>query len=205
MIDIRTGLTLCAALALASPWVATIGHAADHADAPSSTDDAAADITDLYAWHTEDKVIVALGFSGLAEAGVPANYDTGVLYGIHVDNDGDEIADHDIWARFGQDDAGDWGVKVENLPGAVADVVGPVETELDAGLGLRVFAGLRDDAFFFDLDGFKMTTMTGDLSFDSTRDSFAGTNITMAVMEMSIDAVAGGNDSLQIWATTGRK
>ena len=205
MIDIRTGAALCAALVLGLPWVATIGHAADHADAPASQDDPAADITDVYAWHTDDRVVVALGFSGLAEAGVPANYDGGVLYGIHVDNNGDDIADHDVWVRFGQNDAGDWGVQVENLPGATEPVVGPVETEIDAGLGLRVFAGLRDDPFFFDLDGFRMTAMTGTLSFDSTRDTFAGTNITMLVVEMSRDAVAGGSDNLQIWATTGRK
>lgn len=204
----RTSAAACATAVLALPLLSlfsSLGFAADHADAPASTDDPAADLTDVYAWHTDDRVVVAVGFSGLAEAGIPANYDRDVLYTINVDNNADDIADHEVYVRFGQNEGGDWGVQVENLPGATGTIAGPVETELDAGLGLRVFAGLRDDAFFFDLDGFKMTAMSGDLSFDNTRDTFAGTNITLMVVEMSRDAVAGGSDNLQIWATTARK
>lgn len=201
----RTSAAVCATAVLGLPLLSSLGFAADHADAPASTADPAGDITDLYAWHTETSVVVALGFSGLSEPGTPANYDRDVLYTVHVDNDGDYVADREVYVRFGQNDGGDWGVQVENLPGATETIVGPVETTLDAGLGLRVFAGLRDDGFFFDLDGFKMTTMTGDLSFDNTRDTFAGTNITMIVFEMSTDAVAAGSDTLQIWATTARK
>ena len=190
MMNIRRGSAACITAVLALPLLTSLGFAADHVDAPASKDDPAADITDLYAWHTDDRVVVAVGFSGFSEAGTSANYDPEVLYTIHVDNDGDGMADREVYVRFGQDDGGNWGVQVENLPGALETIVGPVESTLDAGLGLRVFAGLRDDPFFFDLDGFKMTTMTGDLSFDSERDSFIGTNVTMLVVEMSRDAVA---------------
>jgi hypothetical protein len=201
----RIGAAICAALALGLPWFSTLGLAADHADAPTSKEDPPADITDLYAWHTDDRIVVGLGFAGYSEVGTPPVFDRDVLYGIHVDNDGDSLADWDVWVRFGRNDAGEWGVQVENLPGATETVVGPVESTIDAGLGLRVFAGLRDDPLFFDLFGFKETLDTETLAFDATRDSFAGLNTTMIVVEMSLDAVAAGSSTLQVWATTARK
>lgn len=194
----------CAILLAALPWTSAIGLAADHADAPMTKDDPAVDITDVYAWHTDDKLVVAVGFAGLAEAGAPATYDPHVLYTVHIDNNDDGMDDQLVYVRFGSNPAGEWGVKVENLPGATEDVIGPVDTTLDAGLGLRVFAGSRDDAFFFDLDGFKQTQMTGTLSFMNTRDTFAGTNVTMFVLEMSLDAVAAGSDTVTVWASAGR-
>lgn len=180
--------------------------AADHIDAPLSSADAAADISDFYAWHAGgDRLVAAIGFAGLDIPGSEGTYDEGVLYGIHVDNDGDNVADQTIWARFGRAQDGSWGVKLEGIPGGQAEVVGPVNTELDAGLGLRAFAGVRDDPFFFDFDGFGATLASGTLSFDGNRDSFANTNVTMIIVEMSIDGVAAGSDSLALWATTARK
>jgi hypothetical protein len=191
----------------ALPLITPSADAADHIDAPASSADAAADITDFFAWHDPDgdRIVAAIAYAGLSEGGLPATYDGSVLYGIHVDNDADGVADHDVWVRFGQNAAGDWGVKIQDLPGSTEDVIGPVETDLDAGLSLRVFAGLRDDPFFFDFDGLQMTLDTGTLSFDSERDSFRNTNVTMIVVEMSIDAAAAGSDSVQLWATTARK
>lgn len=202
----RVGAWILGAIALGSlPLVSTLTQAADHADSPTTTDDPAGDLSDIYAWHDGSKMIVAFGFAGLAEAGLPAVYDPEVLYTVHIDNDGDNMADHDVYVRFGSNPAGDWGVRVENLPGVPDPVIGPVESTIEAGLDLRVFAGLRDDAFFFDLDGFRATTMTGTLMFDSTRDTFTGKNITAVVLEMSVDAVAGGSDSVSVWVSTGRR
>jgi len=179
--------------------------AADHVDAPATTADAAADITDVYAWHTDQGTLVAvIDFAGLLEVGQPAVYDGKVVYGLHVDNDGDNVADQDVWVRFGENGAGEWGVQVSGLPGNATPVVGPVEQVIDAGLGQKVFAGLRDDPFFFDLQGYKETLMTGTLSFDSTRDSFAKLNVSAIVLEISLDGIAGGSQELQVWATTRR-
>ena len=200
-------------------WVATMAlgttalllgrpdaQAADHIDSPIAAADAAADISDFYAWHAGgDRLVAAVAFAGLDIPGSEGTYDDEVLYGIHVDNDGDNIADQTVWARFGQASDGSWGVKIEGIPGGQAELVGPVNTELDAGLGLRAFAGVRDDPFFFDFDGFQATLASGDLSFDPDRDSFEATNVTMLIVEMSIDGVAGGSDTLSLWATAGRK
>ena len=92
--------------------------AADHAEAPTAGADPAADIADLYAWYDGTDVRFALTFAGLGAAGDPATYDADVLYQIHIDNDGDTMADHSIEVRFGQNDDGDWGVQAMGVPGA---------------------------------------------------------------------------------------
>lgn len=200
----RVAVAAAAAIALTSLTVGIVT-AADHVDAPATTADAAADITDVYAWHTDKGTLVAvIDFAGLLEVGQPAVYDGKVVYGLHIDNDGDNVADQDIWVRFGENGAGEWGVQVSGLPGNATPVVGPVEQVIDAGLGQKVFAGLRDDPFFFDLQGYKETLMTGTLAFDSNRDSFAKLNVSAIVLEISLDGIAGGSKTLQVWATTRR-
>ncbi|MEM7153100.1 MAG: DUF4331 family protein [Myxococcota bacterium] len=179
--------------------------AADHIDAPLAMADNAADITDFYAWRQgDDRIVAAVGFAGLDMPGGEGIYDRAALYGIHIDTDLDNVADQTIWARFGQAPDESWGVLIEGLPGADDEVIGPVNTVLDAGGDLQAFAGVRDDPFFFDFDGFQATLATGDLSFDSTNDSFAGTNVTMLIVEMDLDAAAGGAEDIQIWATSAR-
>jgi hypothetical protein len=198
-----TNLTVVAALslALAGPTAAL---AADHAEAPVAAADPATDLADLYAWHTDEGTLVtAITFAGLSTAGDDATYDADALYGIHIDNDGDHIADVTIWARFGQDDLGNWGVQVTNLPGTSAPVVSSVE-QVTAVPGGSIYAGLRDDPFFFDLQGFNDTVTTGALSFDNTRDSLAGTNVTSLVLEMDLASALEGSETIQVWATTSR-
>lgn len=177
--------------------------AADHVDGPEAIADPAADITDFFAWAEGNSVYFVLAYAGLSEAGTPALYDRDVLYGIHIDNDGDGIADSDIWIRFGQDTDGEWGVQVEGLAGGDA-IVGPVDEIIEAPLGQQVYAGLRDDPFFFDLQGLMATTSTGDLSFDNTRDFFAGVNVTSVALEVALDAVAGDGEPFTVWSTTRR-
>ena len=175
--------------------------AADHVEAPGVQGNPAVDITDFYAWHTDDgKIVAVIGFAGLGEAGAQATYDDTVLYGIHIDNSNDNVADEDIWIRFGKNAADEWGVKVMGI--AADPVIGPVGTIIDAPLGLRVYAGLRDDPFFFDLEGYNETLDTATLAFDNSRDFFAQTNVTAIVVELSVDAVAAGQDNITMWATT---
>ena len=180
--------------------------AADHNEAPGTMADPAADIADFYAWESGDKLVVAVTFAGLTEAGGEPTYDPEVLYGVHIDNDGDDVSDIDIWCRFGTNLAKDmWGIQCLNVPGAAdADTNGMVDMTVDGGNGTMIYAGPRDDPFFFDFEGFVDTTMTGTLGFDPTRDSFATTNVTAIVIEMDAAEAAGGGTTLQTWATTGR-
>lgn len=195
------GLTLAGASVLA----------ADHSEAPSAAADQPADLADVYAWHSGDKLYAAITFAGarMPEAEQTGTYDAGVLYTVHLDNSGDNQSDIDVLVRFGQNRAGEWGVQVESLPGADGAVIGPVEEMVADTSGLRVFAGLRDDPFFFDLQGFSETLDTGSLQFASlstgARDSLAGTNATAIVLEMDLAAARGAGSNIRLWATTARK
>ncbi|MBC8073393.1 MAG: hypothetical protein IAG13_34050 [Deltaproteobacteria bacterium] len=156
-----------------------------------------------------------------------------VLYTVHIDNDSVPTTDPEDWdmqdgstygsdidihVRFGQNALGEWGIQVENLPGAADTIVGPVEEALTDG-NTTVQAGVFDDPFFFDLDGFNATAANildpdqgpGDLAFRSitgevNNDTFAGVNTMAIVFEMDATAALGGNadNFLQIWGTTGR-
>ncbi len=178
---------------------------ADHNDSPAAKDDPAADITDVFAWHTEQgRLVLVVDFAGLQAAGSTGTYDADMLYGIHIDRDGDNVSDHDIWVRFGQNGTGNWGVQVTGLPDE-EPLVGAVDTVLTSAGGAMVFAGPREDPFFFDFEGFLETLDTGTLSFDPERSVFDGTNVTAIIIEVDAAAAAGGSDALSIWATTGRK
>ncbi len=188
-------------LTFAALFVALPAFAADHAEAPGTQADPAADIADLYAWYAGDDVTVALTFAGLGAAGGTATYDADVLYQIHFDSDADNIADSSIDLRFGMSDDGAWGVQATMPDGTV--VHGAVGESFVSG-DVSIFAGLREDPFFFDLGGFRTTLSTGTLSFDSTRDALAGTNVTSLVVEFPRASVDDGGDLVSIWATTSR-
>jgi hypothetical protein len=98
----------------------------------------------------------------------------------------------------------EWGVQCLNVPGATGPIEGLVETNLDGGGGTQIYAGGREDPFFFDLDGYQATLMSGAVMFDSTNDTFAGLNVTAIVIEMNAAAAAGDGTTLQAWVTTGR-
>ena len=176
--------------------------AGDHQEAPAVTDDLAADIADLYAWHVDGNLVLVLTWGGYALAGDPAVYDADVLYTFHIDTDADNAPDAEIHARFGQDGAGNWGVQVADVPGASGPIEGAVE-EVHEQDGVKVFAGLRDDPFFFDKEGYTNTLSTGTVAFDSTRDFALLQNATTLVLELPLSNVADG--AFAVWATTGRR
>lgn len=182
--------------------------AADHTDPPAVANNTAADITDFYAYHrgtgANQTLVLVMTFAGL-QAPVPdqtGTYDPDVLYAFHIDNTGtDNKADLTIYARFGKNRNDEWGVQIINLPGEAGPLVGPVEQTIQ-GTNSKAFVGLRDDPFFFDLTGYAQTLATNALSFDPTRDSFAGTNVTAIVLEIPMAAALGGGSSLKVWGST---
>lgn len=202
------GLSLATAAVLFAPGVGIF--AADHLDPPARTDpavddtpDRAADIADIYAWHTDTKVILAMTFSGPQATDKPADYDPDVLYSINVSNAAPRTTtDIPIRFQFGTGGMNQFGIRVTGLPGVTGPIEGSVETTLEKD-GVRVRAGLFDDPFFFDLQGFKETVSTGTLSFDSNRDFFAGQNLTAVVIEIPKDRIDTG-ELVDVWAATAR-
>lgn len=144
------------ALALTVLSAASWAMAADHLDAPGAIADPTADITDLYTWTDQTNVVFVLNVTPLA-ANPAAKFSDKVQYVIHTESS----------AKFG-------------MPGELVDIivtfdanqkasvwVGPkgyVAGDASATTGLasadgkfKVFTGLRDDPFFFNLEGFKET------------------------------------------------
>ncbi len=197
-------------------WMAGLGplSAADHLDPPSRTDpgvtttpDVAADIADLYLFHTATSLVVAVDFAGPQAADQPAVYDRDVLYTISLSNAGAKTdAEFNIQFRFGQDTTkpNAYGVRVTGIPGATGAVMGAVESTLTDANGTKVFAGLIDDPFNFDLVGFRQTRDTGTLAFDSKRNFFTGKNSTVLVVEIPLAAIRNGTNPIAAWTTSAR-
>lgn len=198
--------------------------AADHLDPPGRTNpdnmpmagmDRNADIADVYAWHrgmgASQTVVLAMSFAGpnAPVAGQKMPCDRNVLYTIHIDNTGDGVADQSFRVRFGQDSVMNCFARWEGLPG-VASRVTRTETNVDFGGNVRAYVGLRDDAFFFDLTGFRNTLSNAanpdpnDLAFANDRDFFAGKNTSAIVIEVPATAISNGQTTLRVWGTTAR-
>lgn len=184
--------------------------AADHLDPPTRTDiavdsnpDVAADIADVYAWHTATNVIVVLTFAGPQPASRPPIFDRDVLWTINISNNAVPFdPEFQIRFLFGLNGQA-VGVRFTGVPGSTGPIEGPVETNLVQG-PVVVRAGLFDDPFFFDLQGFRETRSTGRLSFRSDRNFFNGQNDTAVVVQMPRSALENGTNPIRIWATSAR-
>jgi hypothetical protein len=208
---------------------------ADHADAPGTSADFAADIADVFLFPSPEsatKLVAAITFGGrpAPRSRIDGTFycDPDVLYTFNIDRADavgsfDSLPDVQIYARFGKNGQGQCGLRLENVPGAGGTFSGPIEQIFFTNSGIRAFAGLRNDPFFFDFEGFVALLGTfatpgqnGDLvsafrlaGNQPRRDSFVGRNASAIVFEIDLDAVApkggGGNrPKLRAWATTGR-
>jgi len=213
----RLGALLIAAPAVAIAAAAVFvpgarNQAADHLDPPNRTDpvldstpDLPADIADIFAWHTPSTVRVVVTFGGPSSVTQPASYDRDVLYKILVStaapSDTPEVI---IRARFGRGQGpNEWGVRIEGVPGVTGAIEGPVETTLTKD-GVTARAGLFDEPFFFDLQGFRETRALNAVRFMNTRNFFDGNNDTAIVLEIPRDRFAGASTPLGFWTTTSR-
>jgi hypothetical protein len=204
-----------AAIALAAitggGWYASTVLASDHDESPLVKEDAAQDITDLYVFDSgNDTTTIIVCWAGFNDSrpqpDAEAVYDADALYTIWIDNDGDNESDIAIRWRFGQNAAGDWGVRWEDVPGSVeTQVAGPVETIFDVGEGARVWTGHADDPFFFDAQGYLETLGSGTPMFMSNRDFLAGLNVTASAIEIDTSLLQEGGAPIQVWVTAARK
>ncbi len=224
-----TRLTLAAA-SLATFTVMS----ADHAESPAADADPAADIADVFVFpspESANRLVGAITFGGrpAPRSRIDASFycDPRVLYSFHVDRANaagqfDSIADVTIHARLGTNRAGECGLQLENVPGAGGNFSGPVDQVFATHSGIKAFAGLRNDPFFFDAQGlgalftsFQTPGQNGDLvtafgiGSRARRDSFAFRNVSVIAFDMDINALAprlpdGSRPLLRVWAVTSR-
>jgi hypothetical protein len=218
----RGPLLLAFALAAAGAGMVRWVSAADHRDSTVLTANPARDIADVYSFRSPadpSNLVLVMTVSGLippAEASTTF-LDPAVLYQWKLDNNGDAVEDLVVQAfatGTGEDQVihfrGPVAPEVTGTTSRIPDgdelvqvALSTDDTPVTASAGgVTVFAGVRDDPFFFDLAQFNQIVAGNATAFnDPGTDTFAGTNVLALVFEVPI-AQLGGSDALGIWGTT---
>jgi hypothetical protein len=224
--------------------VATMGIAAmvtrtvasDHQDTPEVELSPRMDINDIYAFpgSSDDRIVLVMTTSSpiTPAQSASATFDPNLLYQIKVDNNGDAREDRVIQVTF----RGTGSAQTVEVRGPVApEQLGTMNTQVDAPVvvtgainqnlgspsGMQVFAGLRDDPFFLDLEQFfrivpDRKPVSGPLSQlpdQPTATSFRspgidyirGFNTLAIVIELpESQLTAGGTPKIGVWGTISR-
>jgi len=192
---IRWVAVLAAAVLAVSGQLAS---AADHIDGPQAAADPAADITDAFAWMTPDasKVILVMDLTRNADVG--SKFSDSVQYVFHTTSSASYGAakseDVPVICQF------DPQQRVECWAGNDAFVTGDASSlsGITSSNGkLRVFTGLRNDPFFFNLAGFRETAriVTGaasSLTFDAAGCPAVDSATSTALVTQLQSAPGGG-------------
>lgn len=196
---------------------------ADHTDGPLATGDQAADIADVYSFRSGQSLVLAMTISNVQAAPQiqlgQSILDPEVLYQFEIDENGDAVEDLVIQAVVtgSPDDqtlhvvgpvspatTGTSGRLVTDAPVTSVEVSTGTDANLGTGNGLTVFAGVRDDPFFFDLTQFQAILAGQATAFeDPGTDTFAGLNVYAIVVEVPL-SMLGDPEDLSVWGTTSR-
>lgn len=155
-LGLLVAVPIAATATVASLATAPKALAADHLDSPAVTADAAADITDVYGWMSGTNTVLVLNVSPVATAA--SKFSDKIQYVLHTESTdafGTPGQQQDIIATFDADQ------KISLWIGSDVYLTGDASsaTGLTSADGkVKVFAGLRDDPFYFNLDGFKDVT-----------------------------------------------
>lgn len=196
--------------------------AADHIDAPA-VEGTTSDITDYYAFESPSSssnmvfVVNTQGLLAPASTGSAA-FDEEVMIEINIDNSStkDQIEDLVIQATFMDGKVQVYGPVAPSMTGTTSVLMEDdmmVEASITAygddptvatDNSVKVFAGPRDDPFFFDFDKFE-DILAGDASSfsDTGTDTFAGTNVLSLVIELP-KTMLGSASTIDTWVTSNR-
>jgi len=235
----KRGAAVVATLVLVAGAGIGVARASDHQDNPLVELNPAMDMTDVYAFpgSSPDRIALVLnswGFITPAQAST-ITFDPNLLYQFKVDNTGDAKEDRVIQVTFTGTGANQRvevrGPLVPPVIGAmnnqIADaapvVSGPINQVLGTANGMQVFAGVREDPFFIDLEQFfrilpdrkpstgslsvlpDAPTATSFRSATSAVDFVKGFNVLSIVVELPASQLtAGGNPKVGLWGTISR-
>jgi hypothetical protein len=217
--------------------------ASDHADTAEIFKRIGGDMTDVYIFPSPvdpANVVLVLDCHGLIPGGEhDVSFDPRMLYQFKIDNDGDFVEDLVIQVKFGSPGpaqpvyvagpyrpftTGTKAIFAHRLP-----VVGAINEPFEPTPGMKVFAGLRADPFFFDVGRFnsifpdRATPLTGrQVNFPSIRaantpqlpgflppgeaaDFLVGLNCLSIVVELPRSALAPRRRPpgvIRLWETT---
>jgi len=220
--------------------IATKTRGSDHADTPTIAKTPGADLSDVFVFPSPtnpNNVVLVMDVHPLIPTGQSANvsFDPDVLYQFKIDNVGDSVEHLVIQAKFTGTGP--------NQTVAVAGPLAPTTTGVNSVLlvqnglttgtinqtfspqpGIKVFAGAREDPFFFDLNQFfkilpdRASPLTGvadptpntpkDTSFNgfpgrpAAADFLSGYNVLSIVVELPKASLGSGK--IGVWCTTSK-
>lgn len=213
-------ITLITCLLVIATSIYLIG--ADHNEA-LAVRDTGSDIADLFAYQSpqnSNNLVFVATVKGLLSpsATATAQFDENVMIEFNIDNDGDAIEDLVIQCIFEDGMVSMYGPYVASATNSLNSTLNTEATLTEAAItpynsdaiigtnaGMSVFAGPRDDPFFFDFGQFGAILGGNASSFnDPGTDSFAGTNVLAVVAEIP-KSMLGSGDSINTWVETKRK
>jgi len=195
---------------------AGIIYAADHIDAPAVTNKPT-DITDVYVFcgQNPDNMVFVANTQGLLSPGATADagFDENTMIEFNIDNTGDNVEDLVIQCIAKNGKMKVYGPSIPKVTGTISYLnINKLSVQTDitkygqealaatGDNGVKVFAGPRDDPFFFDLVAFRNVISGSASSFNNPgNDTFAGTNVMAIVVEVP-KSLLGSNGTINVWA-----
>ena len=202
-------------LVLAFGLFAVPASAADHLDAPGLTPpggDTRLDITDVYVFQSPnnpENTVLIMGVNPLAGVLNDGTFRAGnALYAFKIDSNGDAKEDVTFRIKFSRPNkslvqsvmlARDGGVD-KDLDGSMRNPIAKGKTNEIISIpgGGMLFAGVMDDPFFFDLEGFLALDFCA--PGETRPNFFAGLNVSAIVLEVPSSWL--GSNNVGVWART---
>ena len=203
--------------------------AADHRDSPTAIIDPSADLADVYAFtdpNIPGNVVLAMTVNPFQAPGNNQFFSPDVLYQFKISNNGKTV-DEDLVIQFTFTKAGDdqtvtmVGPVKPKKAGATSSILDAAKGGIkvsglangtvipDDSNGIQLFAGLRDDPFFFDLIfGEKAAGIIKGPPIAARKpgiDYFAGFNVSIIAVDIPAKLLTGtAGSKIKVWATTSR-
>lgn len=235
MFDLRfrrfLAFSLLVAFALGM-FMPRVAQAADHAEATGIAGDPGADIADVFAFldpTDNTKVILALDVEGFVVPSELLNlsfFAPDVVYRFEIENSGDTRPDLNLDVTFSPQTSRSApqiaSVKLSRVRGrrSMASFTAPTTVQTlnaaanpftvttNSSSGIKFFAGLTDDPFYFDIVGFNRfvgSVLGGSpdpTRLQRSRDSFAGYNIHMIAVSLPAATIRGSGNVIGINGVT---
>ena len=126
--------------------------AADHLESPNAKANHALDITDIYAFDgaNSKNTVLVMNVNPLAGVVSGTKFATDGTYRFNIDRNGDDVADDVYTVTFGAANAAN-GKQPLTLKKDGTTVLTGKTGNANNGGGAKLYAGIKDDPFFFDL------------------------------------------------------
>ncbi|PUZ22572.1 DUF4331 domain-containing protein [Chitinophaga costaii] len=197
--------------------------ASDHGDAPAISGKTT-DLTDLYVFQSPENnnnLVFVGNVQGLLspEASKTAAFDEKTLLEFKIDTDNDNKENLVIqcvpkngkmyvYGPVQPATVGTASSTINSEASAIVDITPyasstPIVTTTSKGI--KIFAGPRDDPFFFDLPQYLKVVSNQATSFNNPgTDALAGTNVLSVVVELP-KSLLGNGSSINVWLETKQK